>query len=137
MSLTWTAPAFLWLLAGVPLIWAAFLIARTNFNTRQRYTQAAIRACLLVALALALARPVLSTSSSKQSIVYVVDVSHSVSTQAVEAAAVKIDTLNGAIKPAHSRIVAFGRTISVVPNTAELRKLAAVGANGGEGGPLD
>ncbi len=137
MSLTWTAPAFLWLLAGLPLIWAAFLVARTNFNVRQRYTQAAVRACLLAALALALARPVLSTTSSKQSIVYVVDVSHSVSTQAVEAAAGKIDALNGAIKPAHSRIVAFGRTVAVVANTAELRKLAAVGANGVEGGPLD
>ena len=114
VSLTWTSPAFLWLLAALPLVWAAQYIARTNFNRRQRALQTAVRTLLLAAIAFALARPVLSTSSSRQSIVYVVDVSHSIATAAVDAAAAKIDELNNAIKPAHSRIVAFGRTVSSV-----------------------
>jgi hypothetical protein len=59
---TWTTPLALWLLAAVPLVWLALGVARTTFNPRQRRLQAAIRSLLLVALALALARPVLSRS---------------------------------------------------------------------------
>ena len=33
---TWTAPAALWLLLAVPLVWLAHRFARTNFNPRQR-----------------------------------------------------------------------------------------------------
>src|SRR5574338_340506 len=32
MMLTWTAPVALWLLALVPLLWLAPLVARTTFN---------------------------------------------------------------------------------------------------------
>ena len=84
MHLTWASPPFLWLLAALPLVWAVFLIARTNFNGRQRGLQTAIRSLLLVAVAVALARPVVSTSSSRQSLVYLVDISHSIASQAVE-----------------------------------------------------
>ena len=130
MSLTWTAPQYLWLLAAVPLVWLAHLVARTNFNPRQRTLQTAARSLLLVALALALARPVVSTSSARQSIVYVVDASHSVAGAALEAAAARIDELNAAVKPAHSAILAFGRTVTSLPNTSELRKLSAIAPNG-------
>ena len=87
MTLTWGAPAALWLLLGVPLVWLADLVARTNFNPRQRLLQKIVRSLLLTALALGLARPVISSSSSHQSIVYAVDVSHSVASHAIEAAA--------------------------------------------------
>ena len=108
--LTWTAPAALWLLAAVPLVWLAHAVARTNFNRRQRWLQAGVRSLLLIALAAALARPMLATSSSRESIVYAVDVSHSVSSAAIEAAARRIDDLNAALRPSHFRIVAFGAT---------------------------
>ena len=132
MTLTWTSPAALWLLLVVPLIWPAYLAARTNFNPRQRVLQAAIRTLLLAAVAVALARPVISSSSSRQSIVYVVDVSHSVSTRAVEGAAARIDELNSQLRPAHSRIVAFGGTVTTVPTTASLRDLAKIGTSANE-----
>ena len=124
MDMTWTAPGALWLLLAVPLVWLAHLVARTNFNSRQRWTQAALRSLLLAALALALARPVMSASSTRQSVVYAVDVSHSVSGRAVEEAAARIDELTRTLRPAHSRIVAFGTTVATVENTAELRRLA-------------
>ena len=44
---TWTAPAALWLLAAVPLVWLAHAVARTNFNRRQRWLQAGVRSLLL------------------------------------------------------------------------------------------
>src|SRR5215218_7752778 len=96
--ITWTAPGALWLLLGVPLVWLAQYIARTNFNPSQRRIQAATRSLMLAALAVALARPVATTSSDRQSIVYVVDVSHSVSSRAIEDAARKIDTFNEGLR---------------------------------------
>ncbi len=126
MDMTWTDPGALWLLLALPLVWLAHLVARTNFNSRQRWTQAALRSLLLAALALALARPVMSGSSTQQSVVYAVDVSHSVSSRAIEEAATKIDELNRSLRPAHSQIVAFGTAAATIESTAALRRLAQV-----------
>jgi Ca-activated chloride channel family protein len=123
---SWTAPGALWLLAAVPVVWLAHLVARTTFNPRQRWIQATARSLLLAALALAVARPVLSTNSPRQSIVYVVDVSHSVSSRAIEDAARKIDEFNASLHPTHWRIVAFASTSATVADTAALRRLAQV-----------
>jgi uncharacterized membrane protein/uncharacterized protein YegL len=133
---TWTTPAALWLLAAVPLVWIGLRVARTTFNPRQRGLQAAIRSLLLVALALALARPVLSTSSPRHSIVYLVDVSHSISGRAIEDAARKIDDFNGRLHPGHSRIVAFGANAAVLADTTALRRLAQI-TEAGVAGPVD
>ena len=73
MGVTLTAPGALWLLAVVPAVWLALRWGRTNFNPRQRVLQAIVRSALLAALALALARPVISLGSSRLSVVYVVD----------------------------------------------------------------
>ena len=142
MFLTFGAPQALWLLLGVPLIWLAHLVTRTNFNPRQRFTQAAARSLLLTALALGLARPVISSTSSHQSIVYAVDVSHSVASHAIEAAAAKIDELNTALQPSHTRIVTFGKRAATTASTAALRQLAksrtdAPAADGPDGSASD
>jgi uncharacterized membrane protein len=123
MSLSLTSPAALWLLLVVPLVWFALAAARTNFNPRQRRLQALVRSLLLAALALALARPVISTGSSRLSVVFAVDVSHSVSSQAIAAAADRIDAIARDLRPTHMRIVAFGRDEAVVDTTDELRAI--------------
>jgi uncharacterized membrane protein len=117
-------PAALWLLAGVPLIWLADLVSRTNFNGRQRLLQKAVRSLLLAAVALGLARPVISSASAHQSIVYAVDVSDSIATPALEQTAAKIDELNRALAPSHSRIVAFGRDAVTLATADALRQMA-------------
>ncbi len=122
----WTAPTALWLLALVPLVWLAPLVARTTFNPRQRALQASARSLLLTALALAIARPVLSTTSPRQSIVYVVDVSHSIASRAIEEAARTIDQMNATLRPAWSRILVFGSTTATVSDTSALRQLAPI-----------
>jgi Ca-activated chloride channel family protein len=124
--MTLTNPAALWLLLAVPLVWGIHLAARTNFNPRQRKLQTGIRSALIAALALALARPIVSITSDRQSVVYVVDVSHSISSHAVKAAARQIDELNASARPSHSRIVAFGRTTRTVDDTNALRQLADI-----------
>ena len=138
MSLTWTDPAALWLLLLVPLVWVGHLLARTNFNARQRWLQAGVRTLLLAAIACALARPVIGTSSSRHSIVYVVDVSHSIASRALEDAAKKIDELNGTLSPAHTRIVVFGKTAAVVRDAGALRDLAKLeDSDESAGSPVD
>lgn len=124
MSLTLTAPGALWLLAIVPLLWVALRFARTNFNPRQRRLQAAMRSLLLVVLALALARPVVSLGSTRTSIVYLVDVSHSVSSPAIAEAADRIDQIESTLRPDHSQVMVFGLDAAPVANTAELRAVA-------------
>lgn len=123
-NLAWTVPSALWILAAIPLVWIAQRAARTTFNPRQRALQAAIRSCLVAALALALARPVASVRSTRESIVYAVDVSQSIGTPAIEQAARRIDEINAAAHPDHARIVAFGATARTLENTAALRTLA-------------
>ncbi len=137
MGITWAAPAALWLLLVVPLVFLAHWAARTNFNSRQRRLQAALRSLLLGAVVLALARPVLSTTSTRQSIAYAVDISHSIGSPAIEAAARRIDELNAALRPAHSRIVAFGATVRTVEGTAALRQLARLEPTADDPGQVD
>jgi Ca-activated chloride channel family protein len=127
-AITLTAPSALWLLLLVPVIYLAHGVARTNFNKWQGRLQAVLRSFLLAALVLAFARPIVSTRSARQSIVYAVDVSHSVGTPAVEEAARRIDELNAALRPDHSRIVVFGATARTVDSTAALRQLAHLDA---------
>ena len=137
MELTWTAPAALWLLLAVPAIWIAVRWSRTRFNRRQRWLQAAVRSALLAALALALARPVASVSSSRASVVYVVDISHSIAGRGVEEAARRIDEINAALRPADSKILVFGAHAAAVRDTTALRRLADVGEETGAADPVD
>ena len=122
--LTLTAPAALWLLAAVPVVWIGRRFARTNFNPRQRLLQTIVRALLVAALAVALARPVVSLGSSQESIVYLVDASASISSASIKNAATRIDEITAALRPAHSRIVVFGADAAALDDTAALRKLA-------------
>ena len=132
-----TEPAALWLLAAVPLVWIAYAWGRTNFNRKQRILQAVVRSLLLTAIAFAIARPLVATTSSRRSFVYAVDVSHSISTAAVESAARRIDEINRALRPEHHRILAFGLTSAPVEDTGALRRLAAAAADSPEARIVD
>lgn len=132
---TWTAPAALWLLCAVPLVWLALPWSRTTFNRRQRWLQAGVRSLILASLAAALAGPMLASHSSRASVVFAVDVSHSISGAAIQSAAKRIDDLTAALHPAHSRVVAFGATAAALEDTAALRQFTQVdGASSTAGG---
>jgi uncharacterized membrane protein len=125
MSITLSSPAALWLLLAVPLVWIAMRYGRTNFNRGQQRTQAVIRSVLLAFLALALARPVIATGSSRLSVIYVVDVSRSVAATSIERAASRIEAIQRELAPPHSRILVFGGDTRVVPDVAALRAIAS------------
>ena len=124
MTISLTAPGALWLLAVIPVIWLARVYGRTNFNPRQQVLQTIVRSLLLAGLALALARPVISWGSSRLSVVYLVDVSHSVASAAITGAASRIDELTASIRPDHSRVLVFGAEAKAVEDTTALRALA-------------
>ncbi len=121
--LTLTAPAALWLVAAAGAVWVVMRFARTNFNPRQRLLQTAVRSLLVIVLALALARPVVSLATTQESMVFAVDVSASVSSKAIAGAAARIDEQLNAVHPAHWRIVVFGRDAAPVDDTAALRRI--------------
>src|SRR5690606_20451810 len=118
----WTVPSALWLLALVPLVWVASKFSRTNFSPRQHLLQQVVRALVLIALAVALARPVMEVGSSNLSVVYLVDTSYSVSSAAVAEAGSRITALNNDLRPDHSRIVAFARRAQVVESVEALQQ---------------
>lgn len=118
---TFSNPA--WLLALVllpPYVWWAMTRARTNFNTRQKRAQAAVRGLVLALLALALAQPIAHRSTDRLSIVYLVDASHSVSAASFASAAERIDALNAELQPEHARILAFAGAVVPVADAAAL-----------------
>src|SRR5215831_16453107 len=135
--LTLTAPAALWLLVAVPIVWIGRRYARTNFNPRQRLLQTVIRSLLVAAIAIALARPVVSLGSSQESIVYVVDVSASISSAAMTNAAKRIDEITASLRPAHTRILVFGADAAALDDTAALRKLAERDVKAGQRDVVD
>lgn len=132
-----TAPAALWLLAVVPAVWLARRFTRTNFNRRQQVLQTVVRSLALALLVFALARPVVSLGSTRLSIVYVVDISYSVSSRAIVRAADRIDAMNAEVRPAHWRLVVFGSNVAVVRTTEALRALAKADLVSGQDSVID
>ena len=123
----------LWLLLLVPAVWVAIRFSRTNFGPRQRIVQAVVRSLLLTALVFALARPVISSGSTRLSIVYLVDVSHSIASKSITDAAARIDSLNAELRPDHAKVLAFGGNVAVMNDTQALRDLAAKSATDAAG----
>lgn len=116
----------------VPLLWWVRSRTLTNFNRRQSMLQAAVRSLLVTCLVLALTQPIVYRAARWISVVYAVDVSDSVSADAIAAAARWIDQANRAGRPDDWRIVVFGRSASVLHTSDELRQLAsrAAGVSG-------
>lgn len=124
MSVTFTDPRWLWLLAAVPLVCAAVWLVRSTFSRRQRWLQAALRSAILALLAGALAQPIVATLRPRTVVVYLVDVSHSIASRALDHAADRIDALNAALKPERARILTFGADTEAIAGTDGLRSLA-------------
>jgi len=121
MALDFGLPVALWLLVTLPLVWLA---GRAGVG-RVRRVHIVLRALVIASVVTALAEPVVSWSASRVAMVYLVDVSHSVSTQAIDSAAAAIDAMTGALQPDESHIIAFGRTTARLDGTDQLRRIAA------------
>ncbi|MDP1568923.1 MAG: VWA domain-containing protein [Vicinamibacterales bacterium] len=125
--LSFDAAAWLWLLLGVVpfVVWAARRTL-TNFPPRQRVLQGGLRGAVLALVILALAQPVWHRNDRRVSVVYLVDVSASVSAASVERAAAWIADASRERAPDHAAVLAFGATTVVLPDVEALGALARV-----------
>lgn len=124
MELSFAVPWALALILAIPLIWYAALRTRTNLARRHLLVVAFVRSLGLVLLALALAQPTLSGDSEEISVVYALDVSHSVSAGFVEEALEWIEKAQAQASPAAARIVAFADRPVLLDSTQQVRDLS-------------
>lgn len=122
MNVEFGAPSALWLIAALPAIWFAGRLVGAG---RARPQHVVLRGAVLTCLVAALADPILLRPASRVAMVYLVDVSHSISTQAIASAAEAIDAMTAALRPDESRILAFATRTTSVRNTAALRGIGA------------
>ncbi len=122
-SFSFGTPWALALLGVVPLLWLAARRTRTNLSRRHLRMVTLVRSIALILLVLALARPMLSADSEKISVVYALDVSHSVAAGFVEEAIGWIERAQGRAGPASARIVAFGDRAVLLESPAEVRTI--------------
>jgi hypothetical protein len=122
-TLTLTALWPLGLLAGLLVIWLP-LRSWPAAPLRRRAT-AALRSLALVAVVLALTRPAMHKLSDDISVVYLIDVSRSVSASFVQQALQWAEALDARHRPAQSRVLAFADRAHEFDSFAQLAALAA------------
>jgi Ca-activated chloride channel homolog len=127
--------AALWPLGLLAALLAIWLPARRLLRPRGRRTAAAaLRSLALLAIVLALMRPIMLKPSEEISVVYLFDVSGSVSARFVQEALQWAEDLDRGHRPAQSRLLAFAGGTRRFDSFAALRAFAS--ANRIEGEPL-
>jgi Mg-chelatase subunit ChlD len=128
--------ASLWplaLLAALPVIW--WRARNTGTTSGRRTVAAALRSLALIAIAVALTRPVLHRPSDAISVVYLFDVSRSMSTEFLDEALRWAAELERRHRPAQSRVMAFAQGVRQLEVPAQVRALASAAEIGpGSGG---
>src|SRR6188508_2665428 len=104
-SLTQTWP--LWLLVLLPLLWFSAARHQTPLGRWRIPLAVALRSSALAALVLALTQPMLQRTITDISVVYVLDVSHSIAPAFVRGALEWMRQANRTGEPAHARYVVF------------------------------
>jgi uncharacterized membrane protein/uncharacterized protein YegL len=111
------------LLLLVPYLWWVQQRTLTDLSPRHLQLAGAIRTTIVVLIALALMQPVLYRSGAFVSAVYLLDVSESVSPQAIQSAIQWIQQTNTAGHPDHARFVPFAANSTVIDNVDQLKEV--------------
>jgi Ca-activated chloride channel homolog len=119
----------LWLLAALPLLWLLAWRNRAGIGRARVASATVLRSLALAAIVAALMRPAFHWASEEVSVVYVLDVSNSVSPRFVDQALSWIAQLNGRYQPAQSRFVVFADRAKLLDSVADVRTLALAGEN--------
>jgi Ca-activated chloride channel homolog len=120
--LTQTWP--LWLLVLLPLLWFAAWRHRTRMSSRRMALAVALRSLALAALLLALTQPVLQRAITDVSVVYALDVSHSVAPAFVQSALAWMRQANKKAAPAQSRYVVFANRPRLLNSVEDIASVA-------------
>jgi len=114
----------LWLLLALPVLWWLAWRNRRAHDRRRLWSACLLRSAALALAVLALMRPAALSTIEEVSVVYALDVSHSVRAQDIDASLRWIDAANARHRSARSRIVAFADRARLVESTAAVRELA-------------
>ena len=118
-------PSFL--LGLIPFYWWARGRTLTDFNAAHLTLSTTIRSLLTVALVLALMQPIMNGSGNGLSVAYLLDVSESISPQAMESAIEWISQADTEGSPDHSVFIPFAANSLVLDSLEELRTVQVSG----------
>jgi Ca-activated chloride channel family protein len=121
-SLTQTWP--LWLLVLPPLLWIAADRHHTSAGRWRMRVSVALRSAAIAALVLALTQPMLQRTITDISVVYVLDVSHSIAPAFVQSALEWMRQANRTGEPAHARYVVFADRPRLLNSVEEIESVA-------------
>ena len=105
----------------VPFFWWVQKQTMTDFNPTHLKLATAVRSALAVMLVLALMQPVVNSTGRWLSVVYLLDVSESISPLAIESAIDWIEETNSEGDPEHSLFVGFANNSMVFDELDQLR----------------
>jgi Ca-activated chloride channel family protein len=125
MSLSFDIYWPLLLLALVPYLWLVQRRTQTDLSPKHLRLAGSLRSAIVVLLALALMRPVLQRSGQWMSVIYLLDVSQSISPPAIQSSIEWIQKANEAGRPDHARFVPFAGN-SVLLETIDQLKTVQV-----------
>ena len=101
----------------IPYLWWVQRRTQTDLSPKHLQVCGTLRSAIVALIALALMQPVLYRSGALVSVVYLLDVSESVSPQAIQSAIQWIQQTNSAGHPDHARFIPFAANSTVFDTT--------------------
>src|SRR5215467_3868625 len=123
VSLTFDTYWPLLLLALIPFLWIAQRRSQTDLTPKHLKAAGAVRSLIVILLVLALMQPVLKRSGDWISVLYLMDVSESVSPSAIQNSIQWIQQTNEAGHPNHARFIPFAANSEVFDSVDQLKSV--------------
>src|SRR5262247_3929112 len=123
------------LLLVIPYLWWVQRRTLTDLSPKHLRLAGIVRSTIVALIALALMQPVIYRSGSWISVVYLLDISQSVSPPAIQSAIQWIQQTNGDGHPDHARFVPFAANATVLEKAEQLKQVQV--ANGESSGSID
>jgi Ca-activated chloride channel family protein len=111
------------LLAIIPYLWWVQRKTLTDLSPKHLQLSGAVRSGIVLLLALSLMQPVLYRSGAWLSVVYLLDVSQSVSPPAIQSAIQWIEQTNSSGSASHARFIPFAANSTVFETLAQLKEV--------------
>ena len=123
MSITFGAWWPLILLLAIPYLWWVKKQSVTDLTPSHLKLSTILRSCIVVLLAFALMQPVLFRAGTDFSVVYLIDLSQSVSAPAIQAALDWIGKTNESGKPSHTAMIPFAANSQLFDTVDAMKKV--------------
>src|SRR4029453_13143818 len=111
------------LLLVIPYLWWVQRRTLTDLSPKHLRLLGGVRSAIVALIALALMQPVIYRAGSWISVVYLLDVSQSVSPSAIQSAIQWIQQTNDAGRPDHSRFIPFAANSTVFDKLDQMKEV--------------